>query len=229
MKYRDLSDLPGCNLLFFAYPLGSDCTENNFTKNGFWLQRTISCRTCHTDAINYGTICRPQPRQCCSLSFPPLFASYAPQMRSHSEHLCVPAAFSTRGPNTTSALASFLPTFDISTACSTPSEYRLLLGTHSSSTPAPSVHSTIAAPDAVDWRSFGAVTPVKDQNQCSSDWAFGAVAAQETRWHISGRPLIAASEQNLVDCITKGCYGCSASDYPYKRYQISQQRLPQDR
>lgn len=34
-------------------------------------------------------------------------------------------------------------------------------------------------PDAIDWRKLGAVTPVQDQHQCGSCWAFTALAALE--------------------------------------------------
>ena len=34
-------------------------------------------------------------------------------------------------------------------------------------------------PDEIDWRKLGAVTPVQDQQQCGSCWAFTALASLE--------------------------------------------------
>nr|AFK44139.1 unknown [Medicago truncatula] len=93
-----------------------------------------------------------------------------------------------------------------------------------------------AIPEAVDWRVKGAVTPIKDQGQCGSCWAFSTVAAIEGINQITTGKLISLSEQELVDCDTKGedqgCEGglmedgfefiiknggiTSETNYPYK-------------
>ncbi|KAG5149847.1 hypothetical protein JHK82_016728 [Glycine max] len=66
-----------------------------------------------------------------------------------------------------------------------------------------------ATPSTVDWRQKGAVTPIKDQGQCGCCWAFSAVAATEGIHALSAGKLISLSEQELVDCDTKGVdQGC---------------------
>ncbi|XWS30003.1 hypothetical protein CRYUN_Cryun24cG0080600 [Craigia yunnanensis] len=99
-----------------------------------------------------------------------------------------------------------------------------------------SYENVTALPVGIDWRKKGAVTPIKDQAQCGSCWAFSAVAATEGIHQLTTGKLISLSEQELVDCDTtgedQGCEGgemedafefiirnhgiASESTYPYK-------------
>jgi C1A family cysteine protease len=90
------------------------------------------------------------------------------------------------------------------------------------------------APDSHDWRSQGAVGPVKDQGSCGSCWAFSSVANLEGLNYLKTKKFQTFSEQQLVDCdkVDEGCNGGLmenafqylqqnggielSKDYPYK-------------
>jgi len=64
-----------------------------------------------------------------------------------------------------------------------------------------------AVPTSWDWVAKGAVTPVKDQAQCGSCWAFSTIGNVEGIWMLAGHKLVGLSEEQEVSCSTTD-YGC---------------------
>lgn len=84
--------------------------------------------------------------------------------------------------------------------------------------PSPEISSTVnfpknpvvyTLPASVDWREKGGVTPIINQGQCGSSWAFGATEALEGRWFAKHGELYTLSAQQLLDCETKHSFGCN--------------------
>merc|ERR1719443_1348892 len=66
-----------------------------------------------------------------------------------------------------------------------------------------------AGNQSVDWRTKGAVTPVKDQGQCGSCWAFSTVEEVESSVFMATGKLLTLSTQQLTSCdkVDEGCNG----------------------
>jgi cathepsin L len=81
-----------------------------------------------------------------------------------------------------------------------------------STAPRASLSSGQAIPASVDWRNVpGVLTPIKDQGQCGSCWAFAATEDLESAyaiWQKTAAPVL--SPQNIVSC-TPNPYNCGGS------------------
>jgi len=66
-------------------------------------------------------------------------------------------------------------------------------------------------PSSWDWRTQGAVTGVKNQEQCGGCWAFASTGLLEGALFIATKQLVGLSEQDLLDCsdaeYNQGCGG----------------------
>jgi len=85
-------------------------------------------------------------------------------------------------------------------------------------------YKSLAAPSSYDWFNKGACTPVYNQGQCGSCWAFSATETIESFYKLSSssHSLTKLSMEQVVDCDST-CYGCSGGwTYAAYEYVMSQ-------
>ncbi len=80
------------------------------------------------------------------------------------------------------------------------------------------IKPTGGLPDSFDWRSEGGSTPVKDQGNCGSCWAFGTIAPLESAIKIKEGKTVDLSEQWLVSCNQDG-WGCDGGWWAHDYHQ----------
>ena len=68
-------------------------------------------------------------------------------------------------------------------------------------------------PVSLDWSTSGATTPVKDQGQCGSCWAYSATEGIESGLFMVTGTLTQLSEQQIIPC-DKTDLGCNGGDLP---------------
>jgi hypothetical protein len=73
-------------------------------------------------------------------------------------------------------------------------------------------------PENFDLRDLGVVSPVRDQGQCGSCWAFSKTSALESAVRASGGKSLDLSEQELVSN-DKANYGCGGGNLQSTEYQ----------
>ncbi|KAJ6226047.1 cysteine protease rd19c-related [Anaeramoeba flamelloides] len=84
----------------------------------------------------------------------------------------------------------------------------------------------MSAPENFDWRDKNVVTPIKDQGDCGSCWAFSAVQTIESNFAIHYNKLLPLSTEEVIECScgldTKKneCNSCGClGGWPYLAYE----------
>ncbi|XP_072211634.1 digestive cysteine proteinase 1-like isoform X3 [Excalfactoria chinensis] len=75
------------------------------------------------------------------------------------------------------------------------------------------LYAGLVLPESLDWRLYGAVTPVKDQAVCGSCWSFATTGAMEGALFLKTGVLTPLSQQVLIDCSWGfGNYACDGGE-----------------
>jgi len=72
-------------------------------------------------------------------------------------------------------------------------------------------------PDYFNWVDLNATTPVYDQGQCGSCWAFSATETIESFWYLANNPLTQLSMQQINSC-DRTSFGCDGGN-PVRAYR----------
>jgi len=92
------------------------------------------------------------------------------------------------------------------------------------------INTTVKIPASFDWRTKNIVTPVKDQGQCGSCWAFSSTATIESLWVKRSGKMIDLSEEDLINCASaNGCSGdtpITAFDFVMNSGQAKESQTP---
>merc|ERR1711887_234201 len=83
----------------------------------------------------------------------------------------------------------------------------------------PRKHFDNAAPSHIDFREEGKVTPVRNQGQCGSCWAFSATGAMEGMWMNSHSTLYSLSESSLESAMAQVGYSISVAIHVGSSFQ----------
>jgi len=75
----------------------------------------------------------------------------------------------------------------------------------------PNAANTSAIAKSIDWNAKGALTPIKNQGQCGSCWAFSATEQLESQFFQKYGTLKALAPQQVVSCDTT-CLGCNGGN-----------------
>ncbi|CAB3399449.1 unnamed protein product [Caenorhabditis bovis] len=83
-------------------------------------------------------------------------------------------------------------------------------------------------PSQFDWTANNSITPVKNQGQCGSCWAFATLAAVEAMHSIKRGVKLSLSEQQLIDCDQRS-NGCKGGNRPYAMDYVKKNGIQEDK